>query len=110
MKRAEADEDYARVRDYIENSIKNRTLKSNGGLPTERELADRFRVGRGIARRALAALETKGLIYRHVGRGAFVKPPMEDRGKSAAPNGISSPADYIEARQRFEPEMAWMIV
>jgi DNA-binding FadR family transcriptional regulator len=111
VNRAKADEDYVRVRDYLENSIRNQTLKSNSRLPTERELADRFRVGRGIARRALADLETKGLIYRHVGRGTFVKPPNEDVGKFPAPNnGSSSPADYIEARQRFEPEMALMIV
>jgi DNA-binding FadR family transcriptional regulator len=110
LKRAKGDEDYARVRDHIENLIKNLPGRSNGRLPTERELSARLKVGRGAARRALAELEMKGLIYRHVGRGTFVRPPNGEGIPVATPDSVPSPAAYIEARERFEPEMAFMIV
>src|SRR5262245_14426772 len=42
-------------------------------LPPERRLAAEHGLARNTLRQALAALEQRGLIVRHVGRGTFVK-------------------------------------
>ncbi len=107
--RAKAEEDYLRVRSYLLDAIKGEKLPTSR-LPTERRLAEQFEVGRAIARRALSELETEGLVYRHVGRGTFVGSRTEDPQTSARSTGEYGPAEYIEARLRFEPELAWMIV
>ncbi|MGO9421275.1 FadR/GntR family transcriptional regulator [Roseiarcus sp.] len=109
MDRAKAEEDYLRVRHYLLDTIKGEQLPT-GRLPTERRLAEQFTVGRAIARRALSELETEGLVYRHVGRGTFVGSRTGKPQASVRSSREYGPAEYIEARLRFEPELAWIIV
>jgi len=47
-------------------------------LPTEQALASRFGVNRHTLRRAMAALETRGLVRIEQGRGTFVQDPVLD--------------------------------
>ncbi len=109
MDRAKAEEDCLRVRNYLLDAINGDKLPT-GRLPTERRLAQQFEVGRAVARRALSGLESEGLIYRHVGRGTFIGPRAEQPRTPARPASEYGPAEYVEARLRFEPELAWMIV
>lgn len=104
MNRTKSDAGYIRVRKYLLDSINGEVLPL-GRLPTERQLSEQFSVGRSVTRRALGELEAEGLLYRHVGRGTFV-----GSGKDEKATPTVSPAEYIEARLRFEPELAWMIV
>lgn len=104
MNRAKSDAGYLRVRKYLLEAI-NGAAPPAGRLPTERHLSEQFGIGRSVARRALGELEAAGLIYRHVGRGTFVGSGMDETATQAV-----SPAEYIEARLRFEPELTWMIV
>ena len=77
-------------------------------LPTERDFSERYGMARNTVRRALRALEDDGLIVRHVGRGTF-------RAHAPTPEPVenifgASPADVLECRLIFEPELAALVV
>ena len=55
-----------------------RDLPAGSGMPTERELCERFGVSRGTVRQALDHLEAEQRILRHQGRGTFVAGPKMD--------------------------------
>lgn len=99
------------IRDFVLEGLASGRLGPGARLPTEREFAERFSVPRSGARRALAALETEGLIVRAVGRGTFVADSLE-RATSAevVSEGNVSPAQIMEARIVFEPALAEMVV
>ncbi len=61
---------YELIAEHLLHQISERSLKPGDALPTERELADSYRVGRSSVREALRMLESKGLI-RPSGNGAF---------------------------------------
>jgi DNA-binding FadR family transcriptional regulator len=92
----------------LERLIETGELMNQGRLPAERELAGRIGVSRGTLRRALAALEASGRIWRHVGRGTFVgpRPPGEERGNGAAVIRFTNPAEVMEVRLVVEPSLA----
>lgn len=104
---------YARLREHLISAINEQAFAPGDRLPTERQLAEEFGVGRSVTRRALAELEADGLITRHVGRGTFVRADGRNGSHEAVnvetTKALISPADYIETRLRFEPELAWMV-
>lgn len=104
---------YTRLREHLINAINEQVFAPGDRLPTERQLAEEFGVGRSVTRRALAELEAGGLITRHVGRGTFVRTDGGSGAHEAAgvetAKALISPAEYIETRLRFEPELAWMV-
>jgi DNA-binding FadR family transcriptional regulator len=101
-----------RVREFLTAAVKEGAYGPGSRLPTERELATKFGASRALARRALSELEKEGLIERHVGRGTFVARPggRGDMINPIIPEGIVSPAEYIQARLNFEPDLARLIV
>ncbi len=79
----------------------------NDRLPAERELAQRLGVGRAELRKALAALEADGLIWRHVGRGTFIGArPVLNLADVAYLGELASPSQVLTARIAVEPELA----
>jgi GntR family transcriptional regulator, transcriptional repressor for pyruvate dehydrogenase complex len=56
----------------IRNLISNGTLKAGDSLPSERELADRFAIGRGYVREALRKLEFHGVLQTFPQSGTTV--------------------------------------
>ncbi|MFM2481956.1 FadR/GntR family transcriptional regulator [Celerinatantimonas sp. YJH-8] len=76
-------------------------------LPTERELAERFHVGRRAIRRALDVLEEEGRIWRKQGKGTFVGPgaPQHPLDLVALPKQ-SNLLEVMETRLLFEPNLA----
>jgi DNA-binding FadR family transcriptional regulator len=95
------------VRSWIESA----KLKEGDRLPTERALADQFKLNRNLVRRAFLQLDRMGLINRHVGRGTFVGAARQ----SAAPRGPAKPTDYspaaiLQARLMIEPRIAALAV
>lgn len=95
------------VRSYLQELLTEGKLGPDGRLPTERELSDRTGAPRRLIRRALAALEAEGLIWRRQGKGTFAGQPTEPISALAAEISDSSePVEVMEARLCIEPEIA----
>lgn len=87
--RARAKRGRVSLEQHVKSRIHDGTWPPGYQLPTERELAEVFRVARNTLRKALAGLELEGVIERHVGRGTFVAQP--------APSSISAESTSAEA-------------
>lgn len=100
-------QDAVPLADRIKDFIAGGGFHHNDRLPPERMLSLRFGVTRGELRKALAALEGDGLIWRHVGRGTFIGArPVLNLADVAYLGELSSPAQVIAARLAIEPELA----
>jgi DNA-binding FadR family transcriptional regulator len=66
---------YEEVADRLEHLIRAGDLPEGGSLPSERELMERFAVGRPAIREALLSLQQKGLIAIGNGERARVTAP-----------------------------------
>jgi DNA-binding FadR family transcriptional regulator len=81
-----------------------RDFSEDGRLPPERELIDILGVSRGELRKALAALENNGELWRHVGKGTFIgAKPVEEPTHIALIAARSNPLDVTRARILVEP-------
>ncbi len=60
----------------LENEIAREVARPGDRLPTEAVLSARYGVNRHTVRRALAAMESRGLIRIEQGRGTFVQEPV----------------------------------
>ena len=63
---------YTQIADDLRSRIADGTLRPGDDVPTEAELAERWRTSRGPIRNALAALRAEGLIETTRGRPARV--------------------------------------
>lgn len=62
----------------------------DGKIPSERALIKHYGVSRATATKALAALESEGLIVRRRGAGAFLKPQKLADERSLICNGCGN--------------------
>jgi GntR family transcriptional regulator len=63
---------YMQIKDKIIEDINNGTLKHGDKLPSERELAEFFKISRMTARHAISVLEKEGFVERKERVGTFV--------------------------------------
>lgn len=78
----------------------------NSRLPPERELSEILGVSRGELRKALAILESRGELWRHVGKGTFTgSRPVDEMFSVSAISRQTNPAEVMRARQLIEPEI-----
>ena len=75
------------------------TLQPGDALPSERELAERYRVGRSSVREALRMLESRGLIESR-GSGTFVIAPW--RNPFQQPLSLVVAGEDVDRTQLFE--------
>jgi GntR family transcriptional repressor for pyruvate dehydrogenase complex len=94
----------------IHELIKEGRFKARDQLPSERELAETFKVSRTSVREALRALESQGLIVSRTGMGNFVVDlPVEALVGPLARMLIDEKnalADVFEMRKLIEPHIA----
>ena len=94
----------------IRRLIRDGRFKAGDQLPSERELAETFRVSRTSVREALRALESQGLIVSRTGMGNFVADlPVESLVGPLAKMLIDEKrtlADVFEMRRLIEPHIA----
>ena len=100
--------DSDRLRLMLERELRSTRWREGQKLPTERELGERYGVSRNTVRRALDALEESKLIIRHVGRGTFKAGHGAAAHVDFAADALS-PADVVECRLVFEPELAALV-
>jgi GntR family transcriptional repressor for pyruvate dehydrogenase complex len=93
----------SRLRDFLATAA----LPDDGRIPPERELAEVLDVGRGALRKALATLQTEGVVWRHVGKGTFTgERPIDTVADINAMVHRTNPLEVMGARIAFEPEVA----
>ena len=94
----------------VHELIKAGRFKAGDQLPSERELAETFKVSRTSVREALRALETQGLVISKTGMGNFVADlPIEALVAPLARMLIEEKnalADVFELRKLIEPQIA----
>jgi DNA-binding FadR family transcriptional regulator len=88
----------------LRHAISSGHYKFGEKLPTERELAERFRTSRGTIREALRQLEGLKMVRRRRGSGTFVTFLSEDAGSEVV--NMTSPIELIDVRAALEPRMA----
>ncbi len=103
---------YEEVVNQVHEMVREGKFKAGDQLPTERELAETFKVSRTSVREALRALETQGLIVSRTGSGNFVAElPIESLVAPLAAMLIEEKdalADIFEMRKLIEPHIASM--
>jgi GntR family transcriptional repressor for pyruvate dehydrogenase complex len=94
----------------IHELIREGKFRAGDQLPSERELAETFKVSRTSVREALRALETQGLTVSRTGMGNFVADlPVESLVAPLARLLIQEKtalADIFELRKLIEPHIA----
>jgi GntR family transcriptional repressor for pyruvate dehydrogenase complex len=94
----------------VHELIRAGRFRAGDQLPSERELAETFKVSRTSVREALRALETQGLIISRTGMGNFVADlPIESLVAPLARMLIEEKnalADVFELRKLIEPQIA----
>lgn len=92
-----------RLRTYLSEQ----DLALNDRLPPERQLCVELDVTRAALRKAMSILEAEGQVWRQVGRGTFIGArSVLNLGEVKYLSSVSSPAQIIDARLIFEPELA----
>ena len=73
---------YVQVRARLEEALERGEWAPGEAIPSEFELADRFRVSQGTMRKAIDALAADNLVVRRQGRGTFVATHTEERSSN----------------------------
>jgi len=75
LQREAPDPLYLQLKESLVEEINSGRYRPHRRLPSERELAERFKVSRMTARQALLGLAHDGLVYTRAGKGTFVAEP-----------------------------------
>ena len=105
---------YEEIAEQIEAAIASGHFEIGDQLPSERDLMDRFGVGRPAIREALLSLERMGLVHLSPGEKARVTKPtihgLVEQLSGAARHFLATPrgeASFQDARRVFESGIAY---
>jgi DNA-binding FadR family transcriptional regulator len=103
---------YEQVSERIRAGIRSGQFAPETRLPSERELAAAFRVGRPAVREAIGALQNAGLVVTRRNSGTYVCADAQQRLAAAPANATVtgeadfSPTSTLEVRLILEPAIA----
>jgi GntR family transcriptional repressor for pyruvate dehydrogenase complex len=90
--------------------IRQGRLKHGDRLPSERDLAERFKVSRSSVREAIRSLELQGLVVSRRGAGTFINTENLDSIVALVAAALNTDgdnlADIFEMRHLLEPSLA----
>src|SRR4051794_40202996 len=90
------------MRDALLDGLRSGQWRAGHRLPTERQLSERYGVGRSAVRRVLAQLKAKGLVRQIVGSGTYAEIGAAAH-ESSDDLPQTSPTELMEARIALEP-------
>jgi GntR family transcriptional regulator len=73
---------YLQIRERLVEGLKSAEWRPGEAIPSETELAARYRVSQGTVRKAIDALAAEHLLVRRQGRGTFVASHQEPRAQT----------------------------
>lgn len=91
---------YRTIINHIKDEILNGNLKKGDKLPSERDMADKFKVSRASVREALIALEMVGLIESKRGSGNYIRESFDN--SFLEPMSIMFILENMSARSIYE--------
>ena len=102
---------YEQVCEHIRADIRSGRFPPDTRLPSERELAARFSVGRPAIREAIGALQNEGLVVTRRNSGTYVASAdalVASAGQTETDGAISdfSPSATLDVRLILEPAIA----
>jgi GntR family uxuAB operon transcriptional repressor len=100
---------YQDVGDHLIRRILDDEFASTGRLPTERDLAQWYEVGRTVIRDALIMLEVKGLVEPRQGSGIYITKRAYEAAVAEdvrADMPAAGPFELLQARQWLESHIA----
>ncbi|HEY4098454.1 MAG TPA: FCD domain-containing protein [Baekduia sp.] len=99
---------YEQVADRLLSEIAAGRFAQGERLPAERELAQRYDVGRASVREALGFLAVRGVVETRPGAGSFVLGPAPPAGDASVADADpdAGPAALLQARAMVEPAVA----
>jgi GntR family transcriptional repressor for pyruvate dehydrogenase complex len=101
---------YEEVVSQLQELMQRHALTPGDRLPTERELARRFRVSRVTVRQALSVLQAMGLVETRVGDGTFARSDSRTHTVTVLASALHAPpadlGEQLELRRLLEPQVA----
>ncbi len=101
---------YQQIADQLLHLIDTGEFTVESRLPSERDLAEKFKVSRPSVREALIALEVVGVVQIKMGSGVYVCKPEQAKQKGRRESKIAAkefaPFELIQARLLIESEIA----
>lgn len=101
---------YQQIADQLLQLIEAGEFPVDSRLPSERDLAEKFKVSRPSVREALIALEVIGVVQIKMGSGVYVCKPEQGKQKGRKNKETAlkdfAPFELIQARLLIESEIA----
>src|ERR687890_1291238 len=101
---------YEEVASRTRDLIVSGELRPGQALPSERKLAEQFKVGRAVIREAIRQLEVSGLVESRHGGGNYVREVTVEHLVAPIASVLNGMAplreELMDARLFFEPQIA----
>jgi len=92
---------YQQIKALIVRSLQGAEWKPGEAIPSEMELAARFKVSQGTVRKAIDELSTENLLVRRQGKGTFVATHAEQKVQFRFLRLAADDGEPAEAQRRF---------